>query len=126
MAGNKQGPLEKASIYQPPWRTRLPDGSLGEDYGPSPQTYQRHKKAQSDWAWKPVSRAEKHRRLGEVIADWLDDGGWQVASERELDVFNGVWIMGMTNEETAKWIGISSSTVRVLKSRLVKRVWSNL
>ncbi len=121
MAGNKQSPLERASIYQPPWRRRLPSGDLGEDYGPSPSSMARKVKEYKAWNWRPEKPEEARRRVGALVAAWLDEGGWQAATDRELDVFASLYVALRSVRETAAWLGVSRSTVRTLHRRLLRR-----
>lgn len=122
MGSNKQSPLERTAQFQPPWRERNPDGSLGREYGPSPSTLARRIKAYRDWSWRPSGHEERKRKEGKLLLDWLEAGGTEQATERELDVFCALYVGGMSTRGAAKHLGISRDSVRAYRKRLFARM----
>lgn len=122
MAGSKQSPLERSAAFQPPWRERNPDGSLGEEYGPSPSTLARRIKAHRMWTWRPASHEERRQQEGKKLDAWLSLETTTTPPKRELDVYVALYLDNLSTRAAAKVLNISRDSVREYKRRLLSRM----
>lgn len=113
-----------AQLLAPPWRERLPDGSLGEPYGPkSIATFAAHVARWKDWSWRLPSK--EARRDADVIIAYvrLEDGSFREGiPPGELKVYVAVMEEGHSVRHTARTLGVSRETVRSYLRRLRARV----
>lgn len=114
--------LEDSSSFQPPWRELNPDGSLGKSYGPSVTTYRRQLADYQLWPWRPPTPETELHRERERIEQWLKTGGSHLASPRELEIFDLLYIQGKSTREAAKALNLSRVAVRTYRARLLKKI----
>ncbi len=113
-----------AQLLSPPWRERLPDGTLGQEYGPpSPAALARHIARFKDWSWRLPSK-EARRDADRLIAYVrLEDGSFRAGiPSGELRVYEMVMEAGHSTRYTARHLGLSRSTVTSYLRRLRGRV----
>jgi DNA-directed RNA polymerase specialized sigma24 family protein len=112
------------SILLPPWRERLPDGRLGQEYGPrSVRTYERQIARWKDWAYRRPSR-EARLHADDLIAFMrLEDGSLREdVPPSERDVYVLIYEQGHSIRWTARERGLSRETVRSYIRRLKAKV----
>lgn len=109
--------------YQPPWRDRRPDGSLSQEYGPTPASYARALRRHQDWAWRTEPQ-DPRRDAAEVVAFMrgLDGELRADVPPSERDAYLAVYEDGMSIREVARRTGKSRETVRSYLRRLQARV----
>jgi DNA-directed RNA polymerase specialized sigma24 family protein len=116
MAGEIQG-----TEFLPRWRSRLPNGDLSDEYGPSLATAVRHRRDLSMFTWRPPPRAP-HRPDAPALADLFSSPAAGSIPDRERDVYQALYIDGLGYKSAAASLGLSRSTVRTLAKRLRARV----
>lgn len=120
----KGKPEMQAIAYAPPWRERLPDGKLGQEYGPrSLATYARHIARFKDWSWRLPSK-EARRDADAMIAFMrLEDGSIRPdVPASEVAVYLAVYEQGHSIRHTARARQLSRETVRAYLRRLKARL----
>jgi hypothetical protein len=104
-----------SSIYAPPWRDVLPDGTLGKEYGPSSSTALAAQVARyRNWAYRKQGpeRAEAplvHRFFAEC---------WETLPDSELLVYRLVYVLKMSLSEAAEEEGLVKGSVKSYVKRL--------
>lgn len=102
----------------PPWRDVLPDGSLGEEYGPKTlATYQSQCTKSSDWAFRS-QRTE--RPEAKVVHQYVREHHADIA-DSQLDVYRTIYVLGMSLNEAAEDSGLHRSTIVTYRKRLRER-----
>ncbi len=101
--------------YVPPWREVLPDGSLGEEYGPkSAATLATQMARYRNWAYRKQrpERAEAplvHRFFAEC---------WESLPDSELLAYRLVYVLRMSLSEAAEEEGLVKGSIKSYVKRL--------
>lgn len=119
MAESKPDPI----IYVSPWRERMADGTLGEEFGPSPATFARQHAAYRDHFYRRITTPSKVARsadASELRAFMrLEDGTLRLdVPKAEVDAYLLVIERGHSERWAAARLGVSRRTVRVRLLRL--------
>lgn len=110
--------------YAPPWRDILPDGTLGEEYGPkSAATLATQMARYQNWAYRKQGpeRAEAplvHRFFAEC---------WETLPESELLAYRLVYVLKMSLSEAAEEEGLVKGSIKSYVQRLRDKAakWEN-
>lgn len=112
-----------ARQYASPWRERMPDGTLGPEYGPrSAATFAKLHAMHRDWTYKPPKRAAKQAI---ELQMWmrLEDGTLRMGvPESEVRVYRLVVEQGHSIRWVARRLEISRESVRSYLRRLRARM----
>jgi DNA-directed RNA polymerase specialized sigma24 family protein len=120
-----QSLLITAETFSAPWRERMPDGTLGEQYGPSsPVAHARKLAVFKQWAFrpgekpraKPVIPEETATALVALVASGRD------IPKRERDVFELVVVKGHAVRFVARQLGMRRQSVKSFLARLIGRL----
>jgi DNA-directed RNA polymerase specialized sigma24 family protein len=117
MAGEIQG-----TEFLPRWRSRLPNGDLSPEYGPSLATAVRHRRDLSMFTWRPPPPAPTPPARGPAPAPLLASPAADSIPDRERDVYQALYVSGLGYKRAAESLGVSRSTVKTLAKRLRARV----
>jgi RNA polymerase sigma factor (sigma-70 family) len=116
MAGEIQG-----TEFLPRWRSRLPNGDLSDEYGPSLATAVRHRRDLSMFTWRPPPRTPA-RPDSQALAHLFASPAADSIPDRERDVYQALYVNGLGYKRAAESLGVSRSTVKTLAKRLRARV----
>lgn len=119
-----QAVIGSAETYLAPWRERLPNGDLGQEYGPpSPSAQARGVARHNNWAYKPAKLRSKvaNESIGHQLSVFLRDHAAKVP-EREMQVYVCIYEKGHSVRWTARHLKIKRDSVRVYIRRLVARL----
>lgn len=109
----------------PPWRERMADGTLGEQYGPKTiEAFARHLAAFRLWTWRPPSK-EARRDDAAALCAYMRPGGSELrcdVPESERGVYVMIYEKGHSVRYTAREMGLHRSTVRGYLRRLRARL----
>lgn len=112
-----------ATLFAPPWRERLPDGSLGEPYGPTPQTFAQHVAKFRNWAFRMPSK--EARQDADILIAYvrMEDGTFRPGiPQGELRAYVAIFEEGHSVRHAARTLGLSRETIRSYLRRLRARV----
>jgi len=112
--------IDRQSLYHPPWRDRLPDGTLGPWYGPmSAAEYLRQLRESRERSGKPMSRESKYD--AESMQHFYRVAGhtWPL---REQEIYMSIYVDGKSIAATARRWELKRDTVRGLLGRLRRRL----
>lgn len=104
-----------SSNYAPPWRDVLPDGTLGEEYGPkSAATLSVQMARYQNWAYrKQGPERSEAKQVHEYFAVNHED-----VPDSEKSVYRCVYVHRLSLGETADDMGISKSSIKCYLRRL--------
>lgn len=112
--------ITNRSIYHPPWRDRLPDGSLGPWYGPrSVSEYLRERREHRQRSGKP--RSKTIRLDAEAMNHFISQHGHEVPA-REMEVYVAIYVDARSVPAAAQRLGIKRDTIKGLLGRLRRRL----
>jgi predicted DNA-binding protein (UPF0251 family) len=103
-----------SDVFLPPWRDVLPNGKLGEPYGPSPATFAKQVREQKDWSFK---KQGTHRDHAPLLREFMAANTGTV-SEQEQEAYRYVYEQGLGTVSAAEDMGVSRSSVRTYLARL--------
>ena len=104
--------------YLPPWRGRLPDGTLGEEYGPRTlTTFQNHCTKSADWAYH---RPKRERPEAKLVHEYAR-AHHAVMPPSIVEAYRLIYVHGMSLSEAADDAGLGRTTIRTYQKRLLER-----
>jgi DNA-directed RNA polymerase specialized sigma24 family protein len=111
--------LQRASLFQPPWRDVKPNGDLSEPYGPSPSTFTRHLHRFRLWSWRPTNdnRPSDHEAVCAFV-----EANQETLPSGELAAFQLVYEQLLSARKAAKAMGVSRGALRSYIRRLREKV----
>lgn len=98
----------------PPWRDRNPDGTLSDEYGPSPGTFAKRMADHKNWAFRPRSKTSRldAEKVHVFMAHSKD------VPAREVDAYRLVYQQGHSVRWAASKLGIRRDSVKRLLQQL--------
>jgi hypothetical protein len=111
--------------YSPPWRELEPDGTLGEQYGPTPSTHARHVADHKNWAYRPPRHAIEREDAEAMRAYMRPNPREPIRTDvpmGERAVYEGAYEMGKSLREIGFLLGVEKSTICSYLKRLRGRL----